>query len=61
MKVERARRVTHDGQGRNSYKITVRTTDGTKPMVRNRNRQQDFIETRLRIKRPYGRELNLAD
>lgn len=58
--MERARRVTPDGQGRNLYKITVRSTDGTKPKVRKRNRQQDFIETWLRINRPYGCELNLA-
>jgi len=60
MKLERARRVAHDGQGRNLYKITVRATDGKKPMVRKRNRPQGFIETWLRINMPYGCELSLA-
>jgi hypothetical protein len=60
MKVEGARRVTHDVQGINLYKITARTTDDMKPMVRNRNRQRDFIETWSGINRPYGCELNSA-
>ena len=60
MIVERERRVKQDGQGRNLYKITVRTIDGTKSIVRNRNIEQYFIETWLRITRTYGCELNLA-
>jgi hypothetical protein len=37
--------MTHGGQGIKFYKITVRKIDGTKSMVTNRNRQQDFIKT----------------
>lgn len=51
--------MTYEGQGRILCKITIRTTAGTKPMARNRNRQEDFIETWLRINRPYGCAINL--
>jgi hypothetical protein len=52
MTVEESKHVTHEGQWRNLYKITIRTADGTKLMVRNRSRQKYFIETWLRINRP---------
>jgi len=49
MKVEQTRRVTRDGQGRNLYKITVRTTDGTEPMVRKRNRLKNLLKLGLEL------------